>query len=490
MAQYLSVKTPAVRFVLGGALALGVCLLGPSSADLFAVSTGMLGWHAAVAGIMIGTLTRDRDPLWAGPLIGAAAVLAARLVLLLLYPDTALGAIDALWVAIGALAAVASAYAVRHGQGRAVAVVGVAIIGLSLMWQVGVLPGAPRTALAGYRAYLATDPVPEQYGFDGGVWEYTTTQMKQGVDYTEAAVTAFLGHSGFDVAPTSVLNYPQRWLFDIWRMMPGTGRSAPWRTMLLFALSILPAGYALVRRFAHPAVALVAPTALAAYYTYPLLTQWTTFDEFYGGGLAVVALWLLVTKRWTWAAIALSAAVGSRELMFVLVPVFVVAWALNPQRRANWPSLAIVLVLPAALLAYHWTVAAPGTGVSGAASFGAWLQNSGYEHLRNSLQFSTDFIPGASWRKWVLAALALGTVSLGRTWWERAALLGFPLATLTLLFLFSNSIYDYYWGAIAMPIVLALAPAILGWVAPSAEMAQEHGWVDAKKKGAKRGGSR
>lgn len=466
MAEFPNVKTPAVRYALSAALALGVCLLGPYSSELIAISTGMLGWRAAVAGVAVGTLSRDRDSAWLGPLIAASGVVAARLVLLALYPDTPLAALDIAWVAVAPLAALGASYAVRHGQGRAVAGLGVALVALSLLWQVGVLPGAPRTALASFHAYLATDPVPEQYGFDGGVWEYTTTQMKRGVGYTEAVHTAFLGHSGFDVAPASVLNYPQRWLFDIWRAMPGTGRSAPWRTMLLFALSILPAGYGLVRRYAHPAVALVAPTALASYYAYPLLSQWTTFDEYYGGGLAVVALWLLATKRWTWAAVALSAAVAGRELMFILVPVFVVAWALDADRRENWPALAIALVVPAGLLAYHWMVAAPGQGLSGASSFRAWFQNGGYAHLRDSLKFSTDFIPGASWRKWILAGLALASVSLGRTWSERAVLLGFPLATLTLLFLFSNSIYDYYWGAIAMPIVLALAPAMLGWIAP------------------------
>ena len=471
-----TLSSPVARYAAAGLACAAIVIAGPYEGALLQMSAGMILWRALVAGIAAGLLWREGDAEWTPALVAGGATAVGCLLLVALYPTASL----LLTVLVGIVAATLTAWGVAAASARGLSAGAVSaqriatwaalvLLAASLLWQVGVLPGAPRTALAGMRQLLATDQVAEGYAFDGGIYEYTVTLMKGGTPYYDAFVEAHIGHADFDGAPKSAFNFRQRWLSEVWALVPGTGRSAPWTTLAGFSIAVMGAGYALARRYTNPGLALVAPAMLSGYYAYPLLTQWTTFSEYYGAGLVVIALALLVRKQWLAAGIALTAAVAARELMLIALPAFVLAWALYPDRKKALPGLVVAVAGPAAVLGYH-LMAAPGTESAGLSALARWTENGGLGRLYEALTFSTLLVPlgGTIAVVWAVAALASGSVA--KEWWERVALTGTPLLLLGLITAFSANEWDYYWGAIAVPVLIALAPVFLGWIEPAEEL--------------------
>ncbi len=452
----------APRLALGTLLAALAFAAVPASESLAAGALGFGVMRVVFAGMVAGLIRAEE--LWAAPLVGFGGALVGAIALGSYYPHLAIQPLLLQAVLVVPLAW-GIAIVVRRGFLRAVSAMAVVFICGGLLWQIGIIPGAPQDHMAGMRQALAVDPAPGQYRFDGEIYARTVSLMKDGHSYYPAFAQAFEEDARMSGPPPGALNYRQRWLSEIWALVPGSGRMAPWRSLAAFSLIVMVAGYAFARRYVEPAAALLAPMWLSAYFAYPLLSQWFTFSEFYGGGMAVVVLYFISRQRWFAGAIALLLAVAFRELILVLLPVYVLAWALDPRRRDEVAALMVALIAPMIVLFYHLT-AAPGAPASGG-SLSVWLQGSGFPRLQEALLFSTQVmaLPDVLVFVWVFAALLAGLAAPAH--WRKVLLLGAVAAPLLLVFTFSANEWDYYWGAIATPILLAVSPVAVVTIMPS-----------------------
>ncbi len=426
--------------------------------------------RAVLAGVVVGIACGRHAARWQGLAAGVLGALVGAVALGVSHPYLETGPLVLQAAGVGVVAW-SVMLVVGSGYQKAVTTTAILFICGSFLWQVGILPGTPRTALTEMRHGLALDPVPEQYGFDGEIYARTVSLMKDGTPYYGAFARAFSEDSRMTGEPPGVLNYRQRWLSEVWSLVPGSGRSAPWRTLVGFSITVLLAGYALARRYVEPAAALLAPMWLSTYFVYPLLSIWFPFAEFYGGGLGVISLWLISRQRWFAGAVALTAAVAARELMLVLVPVYIVAWVLRGRSRDEIPALACALLGPAVVIGYHLLVA-PGQGASGG-SLTTWLQGGGVVRLDAALTFSAELLPFARYLVFGAALAVLAAVFRVPTFWRKAILAGAVVMPIALLFTFSANEWDYYWGAIATPLLLAIGPTAAIWALPSRAIASD-----------------
>lgn len=452
------------RLATGAVLAFLAFSVAPVAAGLASGALGHGVMRVMFVGLVAGLLRRRDDPLWHPPAVAVIGSLVGAIVLASVYPHLDMGHL-VLQGFLSAGVAILVALVVQVGLSKLMVVGGLLFISGAFLWQAGVLPGAPRQIIAAMPHSLTADPQPEQYAFDGGIYARTVTLMKQGIPYYAAFAQAFDEDARNSGPPPGGLNYRQRWLSEIWTLVPGSGHLAPWRTLAVFALVVMACGYAFARRYVEPSAALLVPMWLAAYYSYPMLSFRSTFAEFYGAGFAIVMLWLVSRQKWLAGAIVLTLAVAARELMLVLVPVYLLAWTLNARRRDELPALVVAAVAPILVLAYH-LLAVPTAAVSGGA-VETWLQGAGLGRTYDALRFSTEAFPFAD----VLIFLWLGTAAVAgfaiRGSWRKALVLGTIAAPLVLLTMFSSGQYDYYWGGIATPIIIAIAPVAAAIILPS-----------------------
>ena len=120
-----------------------------------------------------------------------------------------------------------------------------------------------------------------------------------------------------------------------------------------------------------------------------------------------------------------------RELMLILVPVYVIWWAFSRRRREGIAGLVFVIAGPVVLMALHaaWVPVA-GQSASGAAH---WLQG-GFSRLVEALRFSGDLAPQSRWTYLAAPVLAFGGALLTRATWTKAVLcaaVAVPVAVLT-----------------------------------------------------------
>jgi hypothetical protein len=353
------------------------------------------------------------------------------------------------------------------GRIRAATLAALAIlVGLQL-YQMGVLPGVPREATASIRARVTSEPVAEAYQFDGDLFIRIDHLMAKGVPYYAAFLQAYDEDSRLQGPPPGLFGVRQRWVFELWNVLPGPpGIRVLWWFDALVVGTML-AGYGVARRFVEPAAALVAPVAIGGYLLMPALTLWFPLSEYWGGMVAVLFLYAMVTERWTWGAILVVVAVSLRELMLFLVPVYVVWWLLSSRRREAVAGLILSVLGPVTLFALHasWS---PVVGQS-AAGAARWFQG-GVQRLVDALQFSGGYVGFSDRAYLVIPLLALVGAVATRAAWIRVLLGAAVIVPIVALTLFSGGEWNYYWGAIAMPMLLALTPLAAGWLVPS-EMA-------------------
>lgn len=389
-AESPNADTPTIsRLVLAALLTFAAFCAVVVTESFVPAAFGFGVMRVGFAGAVAGLSWRRGDELWHPPAVAGVGASAGALVLASSLPYLDLGELM-LQAVLAALLSLGVAVAASRGFAKAAAAGALLFVCVAFLWQVGIVPGTPRDLTAGMRQMRAADPLPEQYQFDGELYARAVALMKAGVPYYEAFAQAFEEDGRLDGPPPGVLNYRQRWLSEIWTLVPGSGRLAPWRTLVGLTLLVMVSGYALARRYVEPSAALLVPIWLAAYFSFPLLTQWTAFAEFFAGGMAILALLAVSRQRWFTGAVLLTVAVAFRELMLMLVPVYIIAWALYSRRRDELAALAVAVVAPVAVLAYHFTTA-PGSAVSGG-SMATWLQGAGLSRLREALLFSTDLM--------------------------------------------------------------------------------------------------
>ncbi len=455
---------PQWRRLLSGA-ALGALAL------LLAGALPMPGaWavRALACGLVVGLSVRSiREILPAAGLSAVAGVLAMAVFALspgarkLVAPQVP----DMLAVVVVcAVVAVVVGWACSRGRLRAVVLVAlVVIVGLQL-YQTGMVPGTPRDLTVATRARVSTEPQAEVYRFDGDLFIKIDYLVAQGVPYYQAFLRAFDQDARLQGQPPGLLNIRQRWLFEFWNILPGPpGLRVLWGFNVL-AVATMLAGYGVARRFVEPAAAIIAPIAIGGYLLMPALTLWFPLSEYWAGMVAVFFLYAMVTERWTWGAVLVVVAFAFRELMLFLVPVYVVWWLVSSRRREAVGGLAVAILGPVVLLGLHalWSP----VGGQSAEGVSRWFQG-GAQRLIDALQFSGDLV-GASDRIYLIVPLlALAGAFATRAVWTKALLCAAVAVPVIALTVFSGGVWGYYWGAIAMPMLLALVPLVAGVVVPS-----------------------
>ncbi len=423
------------------------------------------GWLASFVarGLLAGLVVALAPPV-AGDAAHAARIAAGGaalggLVLLAGAPTAATGIALALGVALAAAVAVGAAWArARISRPLAVALALALVCGAQL-WTLGLAGGPYAPALQARQAVYARTVEPERYDFDGELYLRTRALMRRGVAFYPAFQQAWSEDARFEGRIATPLSFREPALFELWRVLPGASGTALLGWFVAFALLVALAGWWLAAIFASDGVALLAPIGLSSFFAFFVLADrsWFTFAEPWSAGVVVVALALLARGRWVASALALAVAVAFRELAILYVPVWVLAWWLGGRPRARVPALLIAVggaILPIAL---H-VLSAPAAGSAGGLALATWLHSPGLPRLTRALRHGLELMPhGGALAPW-LALLALGgAVALREraARWALAAAVAVPAAFLVAI---SANRFDYYWGAILTPVVLALLP--------------------------------
>ena len=431
--------------------------------------TGAWEFRAVVCGLILGLVVRGAREIVPAAVLAVAVSLAGVLIASAsverTIPSAPAAAELALIAALAAAVAAATGWACSRGRRSAAALVAVILVAMLFLYQAGVLPGEPRSKTAAFRRSLAVAPQPEKYAFDGYIYLRINHLMEAGTPYYDAFVRAYEGDARLSGAPTQLFNIRQPWVFELWRVLPGPPGSKVLSWFVALVVATMLAAYGLARRFVEPAAALVAPVALGGYFLLPALSPWFPFSEFWAGCLAVWFLYAMVTERWTAGAVLAVVAFSFRELMLVLVPVYVVWWIVSRRRREGLAGLVLVIAGPVVLMALHASWApVSGQSASGAAH---WLQG-GVSRLVDALRFSGDFAPQSRWTYLVAPILAFAGALLTRATWSKALLCAAVAVPVAVLAVFSGGLWNNYWGAIAMPAILVLTPLAAGRWLPSA----------------------
>jgi hypothetical protein len=425
--------------------------------------TGAWELRAVACALIVGLAVRGAREI--APAAGLAAAAALVGVLVAGAPAGGAGAPlpapaaaeFALIAVLAAAVAAAAAWACARGLRSAAALVAVVFVAALFLYSVGMLPGEPRSQTAGLRAALAVEPAAEQYAFDGYIYLRINHLMQAGTPYYDAFLQAFDQDARLSGPPTQLFNIRQPWIFELWKVLPGAPGVKVWYWFIALVVATMLAAYGLARRFVEPAVALVAPVALGSYFLMPALTPWFPLSEFWTGCLAVWFLYAMVTERWTAGAILAVVAFSFRELMLILVPVYIIWWVFSRRRREGVAGLIVVLAGPVALMALHaaWAPVS-GQSASGAAQ---WIQG-GVSRLVEALRFSGDVAPQSRWTYLAAPVLAIAGALFTRATWTKALLCAAVVVPVAALTVFSGGLWNNYWGAIAMPAILALTPLV------------------------------
>jgi hypothetical protein len=346
------------------------------------------------------------------------------------------------------------------------ALAGLAVVGIVLLWSLGIGPSPMKPVLDNQREGYSVPRVAETYGWDGGVYLRTRELMEAGVGYYAAFGEAVVGLADVDVPPSSPFNYRPPFLFWLWTVLPGppVGMTILWWHVVLGFVA-MAAAFFLARRFVDDGVALLAPiTMLPAIAFAAMTSSWYSFSEAWAGLVVVFAFLAMVRKRW-WPSIALLlVAVAMRELMVVFVPAWVVAWYLGGARKRMLTGALAVVIGSITIIGAH-VLSAPVS--SSGLDVGGWLGNGGLDRLFRALQHGTD--PGSlhAYLQPALLLLALVGAALVKTRWLRWSLMTGLVVPAAFLMVFSAGEFDYYWGAILIPLTAALAPLAFQRLAPA-----------------------
>jgi hypothetical protein len=456
-----------------GFLAFALPYVLPDFAAGLPVGIALRGVLAGLAAAL--TLERD-DVVWAGPAMAVVASTAASL-WFVMSPGVA-------WVprgyyVLGVVAALCAATAVglamRAGFARVARVVSVLAVCGAFLWSIGYLPGpfVPVHQNQMTVAVPSADLAPEAYGFDGLLFMRTAQLVRSGSPYYPAFLEATREDARFSAQQGlgSVFNYREPFMFYVWAALPGIGGGRYYVAFVVFALLVGTGAYRLASRFVRAGPALIGMIAVLAYLEAFALAvdTWFMFMEIWAGGFFVLCVWAFSRRRLMLSALLLLAAVATREFMILLVPVWVAAWWLGPRRYGEWPALLVATAAPVAALTFHFVRASafvtPGAG---AGDVSRWLQAS-WENWYQALEFGlTDSVLTPKLIYLALVAAILGA-ALTRLWWQRVLLVGAVGVPAILLRAISGGDQWSYWGFIAVPVILGVAPVLATRYLPSRE---------------------
>lgn len=314
---------------------------------------------------------------------------------------------------------------------------------------------------------LMTQPEPQEYTFDGSTYLRTRDLMKQGTPYYTAFTEAIDGQAGLTANPLpSPMNFREPLLFEVWKILPGDLPIDLLGWFVAFALMMQLSAWFVARRLAPPGPALIAPMLLIPYLSFFMRhTTWFTMMEIWAAGLVMAGLACMLRGRWLLSLALLLAGIAVRELMVLAVPAWLGAWWLwsPPGRRRLWVP-AVAVLGPVWILGIHWWMAPATGGPSGGVS--RWITGPSMGRLYDALIFAWTPMIGATLVALMVPLAALiGPLVTCR---PRDALPLTCLVIVPVLFLacFSSGPTGAYWGAILVPLAIAVAPSVLTTVFP------------------------
>jgi hypothetical protein len=369
---------------------------------------------------------------------------------------------------LSAALVVAVAVAGRDPRFRTpVAVVALLLLGVALLWSVGIVPSPQSETRSELQSWFAAPIGAETYAFDGGIYLRTRELMEEGVSFYRAFGQAVRDDQRHSDPPASALNYREPALFWLWTLLPGPPVASTvlaWYFVLAYAMMV--AAFLLARRFVEDAVALLGPFALLPHIaSASLAMSWFAFAETWAAILIVLAFALLAHHRLWPSVIALLVAVAFRELAIVFVPAWVVAWWLGGAKKRMLPGTLVAVLAPVAIIVAH-VVSVPAEA-SGSLNVAPWLVGGGIPRLIRALQHGAEYGPLSAYLQPALLLLALAGAALVKTRWLRWSLLTGLIVPAAFLTVFSAGEFDYYWGAILIPLTAALAPLAFQRLAPA-----------------------
>jgi hypothetical protein len=368
----------------------------------------------------------------------------------------------------------------RFGERIAVALA-LALVLTGLVWQIGVLPGPFQANQNKFLAEISREPVAEQYGFDGQIFLRTMFLTKAGMPYYEAFTKAIVEDRRFTVAPPLTFNYREPWPARFVALLPGNAGIDAWLVFAALAVAAIVGGFVLARRFVPPGVALLGSMFLATYYAYPLTTKWFPLIELWSGAVAVWVVIALLKGRWWAAAGLVTVAVAMRELMVYLIPVGWSAWAFRPDRRKLLLPVLAMTVLPVAVLVYH-VAFAPGSLRAQGGSVGMWMHG-GLVNLVAAMRFCGKRVAWGNYTMPDVAVLAFLGAALVPFAWRKALLVSAVSIPLLALAVLGNGVYGYYWGGVAQPLLIAIAPLAFLALIPAEPSSGDHQTDDPATQG-------
>lgn len=381
-------------------------------------------------------------------------------------------------IAVGAAIAALVRWALASGALRKPLVVTVALVLVAANLWLTAATLAPLAREGGTQDSLfhamERRPVKFESVDDGTFYRNVVWKMRDGEGFYSAYHDAWF--ETWYVPPSSVFGVRQPTIFVLWSSLPGWPRSVFWAFLVLATAAVFAAPW--VSRRAVPAALGVFGAAAVAAYLLRISTEagLLSLQEGWTGALAVVvfALFALAQdERRHRKAMAAAAALALlammlRELMLFLILAGLVASHFGARQQRRFDLLAWSAALAAGLA--YWGVHAVRAGSVFAGRTpdpSAWMGNgAGVLNLLLGLTGSTIIL---NYHGWVPVALAVvgivGALAQPDKQYRVFATLAVAMPLVGFLFV-SNGALDpqhriasNYWGAIVVPVLLALGPS-------------------------------
>lgn len=344
----------------------------------------------------------------------------------------------------------------RHGAGV------IALLLLSLCLAQGAC-GFDPPRLRGESAEAA----PGAYGYDGFLHMKCWYLMERGADYYEAFPRAFAGDTR-GMRLTSLEQWRTPFLFTLWKWILPPRGEALFVLYLLFAVAAMASSHAIAWHYGRSPLAMLAPAALFPLYLYGAAAFFYPFTEYWAASLALVSLALYLRGAKVPALVVAAHAFLAKELLLFFLVGMSVDYARATEAKAARTTVLIALwsyVL--AFMGLHYLKAASAGGGWELSGAGRFLMLGGAPALEACLAFGSLLTAAPYATRGILVVLGIGGILLSRGKAGGTALIAGAIAPCT-LFLFCShgpvaidGVATYctdYWGLIALPLLLTMAP--------------------------------
>jgi hypothetical protein len=447
--------------------AVGGFLL-PALAQAPELNSWTLLFRGVLVGSVVGLIDAHEEQRWYSGALAAVASVTSSVAVFVATNQPAVLIELLVGAIVAALVAIGMQWLRRRVGALAGQTLGLLIVLLVSLWYAGIAPGPLRADSIDTRvAELSVHPQPEQYQFDGWLYVRTYDLMNEGRGYYDAFGTSVIEDSRLDeTALSSVFNYREPFLFELWKALPGDDAASLWMWFIGASVLTLAAAYVLASCLVAPGAALIAPISLIPFYYYFWWTNtWFTMSEVWGGMFGLFAVTALIRGWRVTSLVFLVIAVATREFLVLLIPAWVVAWWFWGERRRTWWFLTLVVVLPVTVLGAH-VVSVPPLSGSTPFDFSSWL-NGGVGRLVDALRFGWAYVAIPDVTPVLLAVAALVAALSAKSAWRRWSLTAVVVLPALFLLIVSRGEWSYYWGAFFTPLAVALAPGAMGrWLAP------------------------